>query len=75
MTGQPRVVVDREECFSFGVCVETLPNVFVHDEEGKPVIQPFDRDEVPLEKLKEAVEGCPRGALTLVDEEGRIVWS
>lgn len=75
MTQRLRVLVDRDECFSFGVCVETLPDVFVHDAEGKPVIQPFDLDEVPLEKLLEAVEGCPRGALSLVDEEGRIVSS
>lgn len=75
MTGRVRVLVDRHECFSFGVCVETLPTVFVHDNEGKPVIQPVAQEAIPLDLLKEAVEGCPRGALTLVDEEGRIVWS
>jgi len=69
------VVVDRQACFSFGICVETLPDVFVWDEEDKPVIQPFTPDETPLGKLKEAVEGCPRGALTLVDGDGRTVWS
>jgi len=69
MTYRVRVIVDRDECFSFGVCVETLPDVFVHDEDGKPVIQPFDSDGVPLDRLIEAVEGCPRGALSLVYED------
>lgn len=74
MSQRLRVIVDRQECFSFGVCVETLPDVFVWDEEDKPVIQPFDADDTPLDLLKEAVDGCPRGALTLVDEQGRPVW-
>jgi ferredoxin len=73
MNDRLRVVVDRELCFSFGVCVDTLPEVFVHDAEGIPVIQPFDPAAVPLDLLREAVDGCPRGALTLVDDEGRVL--
>ena len=75
MSNRWSVVVDREQCFSFGMCIETLPRVFVWDEEDKPVIQPFDPDAISLDELKEAVDGCPRAALTLVDEEGRTVWS
>lgn len=73
MNSRPRVLVDRNQCFSFGVCVETLPSVFVWDEEDKPVIQPFDVETIALEKLNEAVNGCPRAALTLVDGDGRRV--
>jgi ferredoxin len=74
MTERLRVVVDRDECFSFGVCVATLPRVFAQDEEGKAVVKPFEFDEVDLETLRSAVDGCPRGALTLVDEKGGVVW-
>jgi ferredoxin len=71
MSERVRVVVDREVCFSFGVCVEVLPQVFVHDAEGIPVIQPFDPATVSMDLLREAVDGCPRGALTLVAAHGR----
>jgi ferredoxin len=72
MNDRVHVVVDRELCFSFGFCVETLPQVFVHDAEGIPVIQPFEPEDVPLDLLREAVDGCPRGALAFVDDEGRV---
>jgi ferredoxin len=74
MNERLRVVVDRELCFSFGFCVEALPEVFVHDAEGIPVIQPYEPDSVPLDLLREAVDGCPRGALAFLDEQGRVRW-
>ena len=73
MSTRLRVVVDRDECFSFGRCVEALPSVFVWDDEAKPVIQPFDSDVVALDALRETVESCPRMALSLIDDDGRTV--
>jgi ferredoxin len=55
-------VVDRDECMGFGYCAETLPAVFRLDAEGKSVVAAVLADREALEK---AVDGCPRGAISL----------
>ena len=57
-----RPVVDREECMGFGYCEETLPEVFKVDDEGRSVVTDVAADPTLLE---EAVDGCPRGAISL----------
>jgi ferredoxin len=54
--------VDRDECMGFGYCEEMLPAVFHVDEEGLSVVT-----DVPAEQalLEDAVDGCPRGAISL----------
>jgi ferredoxin len=71
MNTRLRAVIDRTECFSFANCVETLPSVFYTDREGKSVARDVDASEG---LLKEAVDGCPRAAIVLVDEDGRIAY-
>ena len=58
-----RAIVDREECFGFGFCVETLPAVFSLDGEGKSVALDMDADGV---LLAQAADACPRAAISLV---------
>jgi ferredoxin len=60
-------VVDREECFGFGFCVETLPVIFSLDETGKSVALDMDADHV---LLAQAADACPRAAITLVSLSG-----
>lgn len=69
--GRPlRAVVDRDECFGFGFCVETLPAVFSLDEEGKSVALDVDADQG---LLAQAADACPRAAITLVARrDGRL---
>lgn len=57
-----RARVDRAECFAFGFCLSTLPDVFRLDEEGRAVAQDVDADE---DQLRIAAEDCPRGAISL----------
>jgi ferredoxin len=59
---QQRPVVDREECMGFGYCEEALPAVFHVDEEGLAVVSDVPADQTLLE---DAVDGCPRGAISL----------
>ena len=66
-TGPLRAVVDRDECFGFANCVATLPSVFVLDEEGLSHARDVDADPRLLE---EAVDGCPRNAISLVVPTG-----
>jgi ferredoxin len=57
-----RAVVDRDECFGFANCVATLPSVFALDDEGLSHARDVEADPTLLE---EAVEGCPRNAISL----------
>ena len=58
-----RAVVDRDECFGFANCVATLPSVFALDDEGLSHAGDVDADPTLLE---EAVDGCPRNAISLI---------
>ncbi len=58
-----RALVDRDECFGFGFCADTLPSVFSLDGEGKSVALAVDADPALMAR---AADDCPRGAITLV---------
>jgi ferredoxin len=58
-----RAVVDRDECFGFANCVATAPLVFHLDAEGLSVAADVEADPALLEA---AVDGCPRGAISLI---------
>lgn len=62
-----RAIVDRDECFGFANCVATLPAVFALDDQGLSRARDVDADPVLLE---EAVEGCPRNAISLLRRSG-----
>ena len=59
-----RVEVDQELCISCGLCIETCPEVFDWNEEGKAT---SIVEEVPSEfeePAHEAVDNCPTDAIT-----------
>lgn len=58
-----RAVVDPEECFGFGFCVDSLPAVFSFDAAGKSVALDVDADPA---LLAQAADACPRAAIALV---------
>lgn len=58
-----RAVVDRDDCFGFAYCVGILPSVFSIDREGRSVARDVKADP---QRLNEAVENCPRSAITLI---------
>ena len=65
-----KIVVDYDECEANAVCVGILPDVFeVDDEDNLHVHQDYPADDI-LDKVREAVDSCPKRALALkeVDE-------
>jgi ferredoxin len=58
-----RAVVDREACFGFAFCVDAVPAVFSLDAVGRSVAADVDVDAA---LLAQAVEGCPRSAISLI---------
>jgi ferredoxin len=62
-----KVLVDRTICCSYGVCVETVPEVFSFDDDARLVIV----EQIPAAlgaKVRFACESCPSQAL-LVEED------
>ena len=61
--GALRAVVDRDECFGFANCVATAPLIFHLDAGGTAVAADIEADPALLDS---AVDGCPRGAISLI---------
>jgi ferredoxin len=62
------LVVDRDLCMGSGVCIAYAPATFAHDAETKAVVQDAAGD--PADHIRIAVEACPTGALSVLDDEG-----
>ncbi len=72
MNSAHRAVVDRSRCFSYGVCVATLPDMFEFDDDGKS--RPVNTEAASLEQLMEAVDDCPVGAISIHDSNGLTIY-
>ena len=67
--GRTKVIVDRDECEANAVCAGILPDVFEVDDEDNLIIhQEYPRDD-QLDKVREAVDSCPKRALRVVEQE------
>lgn len=58
-----KVLVDRQLCSSYGICVQTVPAVFSFDDDNDLIVS-----EVPAEleqRVSTACQQCPTGALRL----------
>lgn len=63
MTEKGYATVDPEKCFSYGICVEVMPEVFHLDENAKGVAT---RQAVgPLSALVDVADDCPMQAITV----------
>ena len=62
-----RVIVDRNRCEGNAFCVRAAPKVFELDDDEYAVVllDPIPEDQIAA--AQQAVEDCPRAALTRVD--------
>jgi len=60
-----KIKVDKNKCIGCGTCVAVAPKSFRLGDEGKaePIEPPGDGEE----KIKEAAEGCPVGAIEILN--------
>jgi ferredoxin len=65
-----RVEVDRDLCIGSGDCVESAPDVFALDEEGKAVV--LSQDAAPVDEIVDAARNCPVTAIFVIGEDGDI---
>jgi ferredoxin len=64
-----RVQVDASACEGHGRCFEACPELFTPDEEGFSIASTEAIESPGLhEAATRAVDGCPEGAVSLVDD-------
>jgi len=58
-----KVVVDQELCIECGLCVDTCPEVFDWNDEGKSHTIVDEVPEGSEECAQESIDGCPTEAI------------
>ncbi len=66
------IAVDRELCYGFGDCVDSLPEVFSLDEEDTAIV--LNPDAAGVDDITEAAQNCPVDAIIVTDEDGEQLY-
>ncbi len=64
------ITVDRALCIGSGDCVDSAPDVFALDDEGKAVV--LDQDAAEVDDVVEAARNCPVTAIFVFGEDGDL---
>ena len=64
-----KVVVDFDVCASNAVCMGIVPEVFEVRDDGFLYVLDEHPPETLRDRLREAVNNCPTGAISLVEDE------
>ena len=64
------IEVDRDLCIGSGDCVDSAPEVFALDDEGKAIV--LDTDAADVDDIVEAARNCPVTAIFVIGAEGDI---
>jgi ferredoxin len=67
MTGRKRVWVDPQLCEGHALCIETAPEVFDIGDDDMATCVEHPTEEL-WDKVQAAVDACPRGAISVVDD-------
>lgn len=59
------IEIDKNKCTGCGLCAAILPEVFELGDDGKSRVKDKEGDKKYPEKVKEAVESCPVGAIKI----------
>ncbi|HTX86973.1 MAG TPA: ferredoxin [Candidatus Nanoarchaeia archaeon] len=58
----PKIIIDREKCQGYGVCVSICPQVFQLDKEGKSMVINQDCQNCDCQR---AASSCPTQAISI----------
>jgi ferredoxin len=64
-----KVVVDHQKCSALGICESLAPELFEVQDDGSLVILSERPENSLCEAAREAVEGCPTAALSIVEDD------
>ncbi len=62
-----RVAVDHVRCAGLGLCEGVAPDVFEIGDDGYLVLRSESVPDGAVQRVREAVDNCPTGALRLED--------
>lgn len=60
--------VDRDKCTGLGICESLAPDYFEVDDDGDLMQLKEDVSPEHLQSVREAIDGCPTEALSLVED-------
>jgi ferredoxin len=63
-----KIGADRDRCIGAGMCVMTDEAVFDQDDDGVVVVLTEDVPDGEQKRVRDAVDLCPSGALSLLTE-------
>lgn len=63
-----KIKVDYDLCQSVGMCESIAPQYFAIDDKGYQQVKQETVSDGDLETVQEAVDSCPTGALSLVED-------
>ncbi len=58
-----KVIVDQDLCISCGLCIDTCPEVFDWNDDGKADVMVDEVPEEHVDAVNEAMESCPTDAI------------
>ena len=64
-----KIVVDYDECASNAVCMGIAPEVFEVRDDGFLYVLDEHPGEELREQVRQAANGCPTGAITIVEDD------
>lgn len=64
-----KITVDQGKCSALGICESLAPELFEVQDDGSLVILNERPEGSICDAARDAVEGCPTGALTIFEEE------
>jgi ferredoxin len=63
-----KIIPDWDRCESNGVCASIAPEVFSLDDDDNLQIDEEAATKADITKIRQAVAGCPRAALSLEED-------
>jgi ferredoxin len=60
-----RIDINRDTCMSYGVCVQSAPDLFALDDDGDPVVLRPEADEGAAPPAQLAQRSCPTNSVLL----------
>jgi len=64
-----RVVADWDLCEANGICEAMAPDIFEVDDNDELQIQDVEVTSENIDRIKRAVAGCPKSALSIVESD------
>lgn len=60
-----KIKIDKKKCVGCGTCGVICPEVFELGEDGKARVKSQEFKDLKVQKIQEAVDSCPVGAIKL----------